>query len=306
MKVFGISMVRNEADIIETNVRYHLSLGLDRLLIVDNGSTDGTDRVLERLARDRRVQWTRDSGPYNQSETLTQLAREAFKEGANWIVPFDGDEFIHPCRGGIKDILSRSEAGALCVQLVSYIQRRDQIQASPAALLQMTRRIDQPVGPLDRLQELVESRQIAYVEMMYPPKWISRASAEIEISTDNHFVSGVRGHRENTEEIAILHAPLRARSILESKADQGYRIEEAGWGPGAGWHMLRFTRLKRDSGLETEWAANSYHDGSLNVYGVAHPVVHDPTLRDAISPFVPSTSWRQSVWNTLHELISRG
>ena len=39
--VYGISMVRNEADIIPLNVLYHLASGIDRMLVVDNGSTNG-------------------------------------------------------------------------------------------------------------------------------------------------------------------------------------------------------------------------------------------------------------------------
>ena len=46
MRLYGVSMIRNEADIIRVNILYHLSIGFDRLLVVDNGSTDGTDRIL--------------------------------------------------------------------------------------------------------------------------------------------------------------------------------------------------------------------------------------------------------------------
>src|SRR3712207_6180913 len=93
MKIFGISMVRNEVDIIRLSVLHHLSLGLHRLLIVDNGSTDGTDEELKRLEQDKRVSWTRDTSQYRQSEILTELAREAHRLGADWVVPFDADEF---------------------------------------------------------------------------------------------------------------------------------------------------------------------------------------------------------------------
>ena len=78
MKVFGISIVRNEVDIIGLNILHHLSLGLDEMLIVDNGSSDGTDRVLQRqLGIDGRIKWSRNDGPYKQPEIFTELAREA-------------------------------------------------------------------------------------------------------------------------------------------------------------------------------------------------------------------------------------
>ena len=51
MLVYGISMIRNEADLVRLNVLYHLSLGVDRMLVVDNGSTDGTDGLLKQSLR---------------------------------------------------------------------------------------------------------------------------------------------------------------------------------------------------------------------------------------------------------------
>ena len=46
--------VRDEADIIELNLRYHHAQGVDEFIVTDNGSTDGTLEVLERW-RDRRL-----------------------------------------------------------------------------------------------------------------------------------------------------------------------------------------------------------------------------------------------------------
>ena len=91
MRVYGLLVARNEADIIRTNVLYHLSLGLDRILIVDNGSSDGTDRVLRELARDPRVRWTRDEGLWYAGQLFTKIAREAKGECADWVVPMVAD-----------------------------------------------------------------------------------------------------------------------------------------------------------------------------------------------------------------------
>jgi glycosyltransferase involved in cell wall biosynthesis len=111
MHIYGILMLRDEADILAVNVLYHLSLGLDKVLIVDNGSSDGTDRILRRLARDKRVRWTRDDSPYRQSEIVTELAREAFRSDADWVAPLDADEFFYAPRNNLREILADSKAG---------------------------------------------------------------------------------------------------------------------------------------------------------------------------------------------------
>ena len=132
MKVFGISIVRNEVDIIGLNILHHLSLGLDEMLIVDNGSSDGTDRVLQQLGIDGRIKWSRNDGPYKQPEIFTELAREAHRRGADWVLPIDADEFWDVTHWDLKEVLERSNAGALRVQIVNFIQRREQRNTSPA------------------------------------------------------------------------------------------------------------------------------------------------------------------------------
>ena len=298
MKVFGISMVRNEVDIIRVNVLHHLSLGLDYLLIIDNGSSDGTDRELQRLSRDERVSWRRDESPYRQSEITTELAREAFRSGADWVLPIDADEFWWAPHGNFREVLARSTAGAIRVEIVNFIQRRAQERSSPEALLYMTRRVAQPVGPPERCHELVVSHEIAFMEMMYPPKWISRASATIEIATGNHTVTGVDGPYEDTDEIICLHAPLRSRSALEARGEHGRRVEEAGYQHDESWHVRRWRGMQEESSLDEEWAANSYVGDSLDIYGTQHRVIFDPSLRDVVAPWVRRPLWKRirSLW----------
>src|SRR5215216_2350917 len=161
-------MIRNEADVVRLNVLYHSKLGIDRRLIVDNGSTDGTDRVLQELSKwDPGVRWTRDEGPYRQSEIHTELAREAYREGADRVVQIDADEFWYAPGGDFRSVLAESKARVLRAQVVNFIQRRSQKESSPDALLYMTRRA---ASPIPRAQDLVETRQIAFVEKMYRPK----------------------------------------------------------------------------------------------------------------------------------------
>ena len=49
MRLLGVAMVRDEADVIEAFVRHTLSV-LDGLAIVDHGSLDGTSDILASLA----------------------------------------------------------------------------------------------------------------------------------------------------------------------------------------------------------------------------------------------------------------
>lgn len=290
MKIFGITMVRNEADVIRLSLLHHLGLGLDRILVIDNGSTDGTTDVLERLSwDDPRIQWRPDPGPYQQSVALTALAREAFHQGADWVVPFDADEFWWVRSGGLRTMLTQTSAGALRTPLVNFIQRRDQVVATEPGLLTMTRRVPWAVRVHPRR---VEARQFAYIEAQIPAKWLFRPTEEVVVTQGNHKVTGFAGTSEAAFGLAVLHAPLRGRADLERKADHGERALASGSPPEISWHLKRWARLRAAGDLEAEWAANSYVGLSLDVYGQEHSLILDRRLRDAVAPFVPQAAER--------------
>jgi hypothetical protein len=72
MKTALVSVVRNEADIIEVFVRHHAKL-FDKLFIIDHRSTDGTSDILRALAKEGLpVEVTQGDAPYHaQGEVIT-------------------------------------------------------------------------------------------------------------------------------------------------------------------------------------------------------------------------------------------
>ncbi|MFD0206050.1 MULTISPECIES: glycosyltransferase family 2 protein [Saccharothrix] len=280
MKVVGVAMVRDEDDILATMLGHHLSIGVDEVLVVDNGSSDGTGRILRGMSRTTgRVRWTRDDGEYRQSEVTTALAREAVERGADWVLVIDADEFWH-ADGDLRSRLAATEADVLRCPVVNFVQERGRERNASQGLLRMNRRVERAVGPVDRTMELVTSQQIGFIEMQYPPKCISRAVPTIEVHPGNHGVSGHDGPHEDVEDISCLHAPLRSRADLRRKAEQGARVASSpGFRPDQGWHVRRWRELAEGGDLDAEWAANSYDEtGSLDVYGVAKPLVRDDRL----------------------------
>jgi hypothetical protein len=286
LKVSAISMVRNEADVVQLSVLHHLAIGCDNVLVADNGSSDGTVAILRRLARVYPVRWTRVDGPYRQSETMTELAREAAHDGADWIVPFDADEFWWPRGGSLRDALDQRPGDALRARVVNFVQQRSQHRSSPSAILRMTCRAS-PVGTVEAGRELVEAEEIGFVEIVYPPKHLARASPTLEIAVGNHGVSGLSGSVEETRDILCLHAPLRSKEGLIAKAAWASRARYQYPDPGTNWHIKRWGILAGEGRLHEEWAANSSLSGSLDLSGNRRPLVYDTTLRDAVARLMP-------------------
>ena len=93
VKVVGLYLVRNEVDIIETNLRHHLTPVIDEAIVIDNGSSDGTFELLVELAEQLPIQLASEAGHMYQSDRVTRMARFATVQGADWVLPIDADEF---------------------------------------------------------------------------------------------------------------------------------------------------------------------------------------------------------------------
>ena len=119
--------------------------------------------------------------------------------------------------------------------------------------------------------------------------------ATIEMFRGNGRVEGVAGLKRVTDGIVRLHAILRSRARLEAKAEGGGRSKEAGSKPNQSAHLMRWKRLRDEGRLEQEWAAISYAGDALDVYGVRRKTVLDPTLRDAVAPFLENSHHGEEV-----------
>jgi hypothetical protein len=123
--------VRDEGDILESNLRFHHALGVDHFMVTDNGSTDETPEILGRYAEAGLVTVISEPGTdYRVAGAgwLTQMARRAATEfDADWVVHTDADEFWWPISGSLKDTLAEIPAryGVVVAPRVEFVGRPD-------------------------------------------------------------------------------------------------------------------------------------------------------------------------------------
>lgn len=95
-RLLGLSVVKNEQDIIEPFVRHNLRF-LNSLVVIDNGSVDNTKEILGQLAKEFGSLAVRheDEFGHTQSERMTRLLRKAqLTYRPHYVIPLDADEFI--------------------------------------------------------------------------------------------------------------------------------------------------------------------------------------------------------------------
>jgi hypothetical protein len=95
--IAAVSTIRNEADIVEASIRHLLAEGIDLILIAEGRSTDKTRDILEDLKIETgQVEWIDDAEEvHRQPYWIDLLAAKAAQRGAEWILPFDADEFFY-------------------------------------------------------------------------------------------------------------------------------------------------------------------------------------------------------------------
>ncbi len=129
MKLVMTLLARDEADIIDAQISFHLNAGVDFVIATDNLSRDGTTEILESYAKAGQLHLIREEGEYlQQAEWITRMGRLAATEfGADWVLHSDADEFWWPRGESLKDVLASipSRYGIVRALLRHFVPRPD-------------------------------------------------------------------------------------------------------------------------------------------------------------------------------------
>ena len=154
MKLHAVTMIRDEADVIEAFVRHTLCY-VDELHVVLHQSLDSTETILDALKQEGlnvRVRTSSES-TFRQGATLTTLARQALHAGADFVFVIDADEFLRvPSRQALEHVLSSLPEGATGgIPWQIYVPLPSDNSEDPNILTRVTHRPSQESKPLGKL-----------------------------------------------------------------------------------------------------------------------------------------------------------
>lgn len=195
--VWAVCMVRNEEDIIGHSIQHLLRQGVDHVLVADNLSTDGTAAVLAKLAaQDGRVHVAQDRlDAFYQSEKTSRLVRVAGSCGADWVIPFDADEFWFARGETLKEFFSRHSGGIVYANFHHMVRTSNDSEC------------------------LVDAQFVLDSAPSFPSKVAVRAHPLVVLIDGNHDamrVGGVIGNR-----LFVAHAKYRSPRQIARKFRQG-------------------------------------------------------------------------------------
>ena len=146
MKLVAITMVRDEEDIIDWTIQHLLDQGVDHIIVADNMSIDNTGFILQTLTRTGKVTVIEDPEVgYYQDQKMTALAHMAANEfGADWILPFDADEYFYWTGGTLKEFFNQTEADVITATGWDHIATDDDDPTETSPFKRITNRRQAP------------------------------------------------------------------------------------------------------------------------------------------------------------------
>jgi Glycosyl transferase family 2 len=221
MRIVGTLMVRDEVDVVAAMIEHHLAQGLDRLIVTDNASADGTTEVLEEYAAAGLVELHHDPEHRKQQHAVvTRMARWArTRHRADWVLNLDADEFLVPVDRSltVRQALEATSLhlNAFTVPVTNLVGPAAWSGSGVGRLLWRDLRSD------EQLQEIG-------IHAQPTPNAVHRGESDVRVAQGNHFVS-LRSNGQPPPEVAleVLHLPWRSWAQLERKVVNTGRAYES-------------------------------------------------------------------------------
>jgi hypothetical protein len=263
-------LVRDEADIVDAQLAFHLNAGVDVVIATDNRSTDGTTEILERYEKAGYLRLMRqERDDMRQAEWVSRMARLAATElGADWVINADADEFWWPREGSLKDVLAvvPERFGVVRGCWRHYLPRPDDGEFFAE---RMTVRLGRPNPAGDKRTIFHAHQKVAH-----------RADPSVIVEAGNHNASGARLEPIRTwHPIEVLHFSFRTLDQVERKARGGW-LRNTGYEPAL--HQILLDDAVRKGRLKEYYEAFVVTDAQLDQGLRDGTLAMDLRLRDAL------------------------
>ena len=260
MSIVAILGVLDEVELLPRSLEHLRRIGVDRIIALDAGSTDGSLEVLAEAERAGDI-WTlhvSQDDPGDRTERIkSELARDS---GAEWVVALDTDEFLVPATGTLRGLTELDRADTLSVFRYNVVLGSDGAQlpwpltpdAYPELLLY--------ARPESTFPGLGLTPEQPWIQGLLEPKVMARPAVFGRLGPGDHeiTVNQERPWRQLTAtDLLIAHVPFstaerfrrKSRNVSQSVARNPEWFED-----GQGWQWVRWANALAEGRTDAEFA----------------------------------------------------
>ncbi|AZO63870.1 glycosyltransferase family 2 protein [Mesorhizobium mediterraneum] len=260
-------IVRDEADVIEKNLRFHESQGFDYFGIIDNLSTDGTRDIIEDLSKDIPMTiLSEENTDYRQDVWAGRLAECLSQRGIDLAISLDADEFISGLGSTFKEIADELQCPLMCPRHNMVPLKAEFSEFAKNPLLAARYRVARPL-----------STQLPIMLRSMPGKMLFPLQGLRSIARGNHSIEHEIGERSVSDRALIRHFPVRTYDHFLKKLEQArarFRQEQDAH-QNTSWHIRRWLSLKDDGFIENEYASFFVGENDMKMYLSDGTIVED-------------------------------
>jgi hypothetical protein len=259
MAALGICLiVRDEDDIIESNILHHLKQGFDQIVVMDNSSRDETRSILERLVKKHPVSVIdQPDTDYRQDEWATALALRLRDLGVDWAISLDADEFIS-VEGSLRSMATTFPSHPLICRRQNILPGRS--EASKLIGNPVAAALYRVVSPLGMIADLGPDSEPAIPLMLrtMPGKCLFPTQGLRSVHRGGHDVDHENPFRANLAGVLIRHYPIRSFPRFQRKIEHSRQRfdQDQGESPHVSWHLRRW--IERDDRAQLRKEHNSF------------------------------------------------
>jgi hypothetical protein len=276
--VAGACVLRDCVDIVPFLCGHYLRMGFAHLAFVDDGSTDGTYELLQRIAkRTSRISVKQvHIEDFEQPALMTEAVNGLVGAGHSIIVPFDSDEFWDADSATFRSILAPLTEAVVEGHWVNFVQRRARLESTRLGMFGATHRA--PHLP-NAGQETVTTYASSFL-CTSDKKIAIKTASPVKIQRGQHSLA-VGPQEVCGTKLEILHLPLRSRAeILKRGLNYEPRKVRFREDPGMSWQSAFFAGVATNGKLDAVWAAHSCDsNGQIDIYGKPLAAATDHRLR---------------------------
>jgi hypothetical protein len=264
MKIVMTLLVRDEEDILGSNLDFHLQQGVDFFIVTDNLSVDSTRDIVHEYVRAGVARYLHDGqDDFSQHRWVTKMARmAALEHGADWVINSDADEFWLPVSESatMKDVFASipDDVPAVFADRSNFVPLGWERRSNPVQQMIFKER---------------DSKALSGEPL--PSKVAHRSFSDIAVEQGNHGVmrAGASLHAAAAP-LQIFHYPMRFYKQLENKIAKGgaayARNRELPSGYGHAWRALyalwqagELASYFREKALSSEQIEDQLRNGVL-------------------------------------------